>query len=322
MTFSKQFPLLLYFFFFFYFPLLNASKPKRCYSSSCGGNNLDVSFPFWLSPEQSSSCGYPGFNLHCETALKLPNSRPFLVQDIKSQRIHLRDPDNCLARRLLSFDASGSLFSPLHHVNYTFLSCHHENVKSSSLEPIHCLANSTPSDLTSSMPSSCQIFKTLLLPVYSPLAVDLNKQDLWLKWDSPDCTGCVDFSPLCSFINNTILKVKCFTYVDSGNPWLITLKILCLCLSVPFFIVITPAVCIIFIPIQQQAKSAPWRNDTLCPICLSEYTSEETVKSLPECEHCFHIECINPWLKLHNSCPVCRNSPSSLLTKAATTNAV
>ncbi|OAO92447.1 hypothetical protein AXX17_AT5G33420 [Arabidopsis thaliana] len=198
MTFSKQFPLLLYFFFFFYFPLLNASKPKRCYSSSCGGNNLDVSFPFWLSPEQSSSCDYPGFNLHCETALKLPNSRRFLVQDIKSQRIHLRDPDNCLARRLLSFDASMSPFSPLHLVNYTFLSCHNENVKSSSLEPIHCLTNSTPSDLTGSMPSSCQTLKTLLLPVSSPLAGDLNKQDLWLKWDSPDCTGCVDFSPLCS----------------------------------------------------------------------------------------------------------------------------
>ncbi|EFH54665.1 hypothetical protein ARALYDRAFT_349229 [Arabidopsis lyrata subsp. lyrata] len=317
MIFSKQFPLLLFFFFFF-FPLLNASEPKRCYSSSTGGNNLDVRFPFWLPPEQSSSCGYPGFNLHCtdrhKTALKLPNSGSFLVRDIKSQRIRLSDPDNCLARRLLSFDASGSPFSPLHLVNYTFLSCPTENVKSSSLEPIHCLGNSTtsflatPSDLTGSMPSSCQISKTLLLPVSSPLAVDLNKQDLWLKWDSPDCTGCVDFSPLCGFINNTTLKVKCFAYVDSGNPWLITLKILCLCLSVPFFLVITPALCIIFIPIQnQKSKNVPWRNDTLCPICLSEYTSEETVKCLPECEHCFHTECIDPWLKLHNSCPVCRS---------------
>lgn len=229
MIFPKQFPLLLFFFFFFFFPLLNASEPKRCYSSSCGGNNLDVRFPFWLPPEQSSSCGYPGFNLHCtdrhKTALKLPNSGSFLVRDIKSQRIRLSDPDNCLARRLLSFDASGSPFSPLHLVNYTFLSCPTENVKSSSLEPIHCLGNSTtsflatPSDLTGSMPSSCQIFKTLPLPVSSPLAVDLNKQDLWLKWDSPDCTGCVDFSPLCGFINNTTLQVKCFAYVDSGTPY-------------------------------------------------------------------------------------------------------
>lgn len=228
MTFSKQhfLPLLL---FFFFLPLLSASEPKRCYSSSCAGNSFDVTFPFWLFPNHSSSCGYPGFNLYCtdrhETALNLLNSGPFLVQEIKSQRIRLNDPDNCLARRLLSFDASQSPFSPLHLLNYTFLICPNQDVKSSSFKPIHCLGNSTtsffatPLELVGSMPPSCQVFKTLLIPVSSPFAVDLNDQDLWLKWDSPDCTNCVDFTPLCGFINNTTLQVKCFAYVDSGtNP--------------------------------------------------------------------------------------------------------
>lgn len=51
-------------------------------------------------------------------------------------------------------------------------------------------------------------------------------------------------------------------------------------------------------------------NDVVCSICLSEYATKETVRFLPECEHCFHAECIDAWLKLHSSCPVCRSNPS------------
>lgn len=42
-------------------------------------------------------------------------------------------------------------------------------------------------------------------------------------------------------------------------------------------------------------------SDVVCPICLSEYATKETVRCLPECEHCFHTECIDAWLKLHSS---------------------
>lgn len=59
-----------------------------------------------------------------------------------------------------------------------------------------------------------------------------------------------------------------------------------------------------------ESRRLPGINDIVCPICLSEYVSKETVRCIPECDHCFHIECIDAWLKIHGSCPLCRNSPS------------
>ncbi|CAH8340936.1 unnamed protein product [Eruca vesicaria subsp. sativa] len=50
-------------------------------------------------------------------------------------------------------------------------------------------------------------------------------------------------------------------------------------------------------------------GDTTCSICLCEYMEEEMVRMMPECKHYFHVSCLDAWLKLNGSCPVCRNSP-------------
>ncbi|XP_051119994.1 E3 ubiquitin-protein ligase MPSR1-like [Andrographis paniculata] len=44
-----------------------------------------------------------------------------------------------------------------------------------------------------------------------------------------------------------------------------------------------------------------------CAICLTEYEvkGEECVKEMP-CRHKFHANCINKWLGIRGSCPVCR----------------
>lgn len=50
-------------------------------------------------------------------------------------------------------------------------------------------------------------------------------------------------------------------------------------------------------------------NDTVCAICLCEYKDGEMLRLLPDCKHYFHVTCVDAWLKLNASCPVCRNSP-------------
>ncbi|XP_024012998.1 RING-H2 finger protein ATL22 isoform X2 [Eutrema salsugineum] len=336
MTFSKQIPLLL---FLFFFPLRTASSdPKPCYTSSCRHGEMDgrinVRFPFWLFPKQPESCGQTGFNLLCtdhqETTIKLPNSGTFLVRDIdyRLQRIRLNDPKKCLAKRLLTFDASGSPFSPLHLLNYVFFSCpREEDVNHSLYKPIHCLG----------------------------FAGDLNDQDLWLKWDSPNCSVCEAKANLrCGFINNTTLQVQCVSSVNSGlhNTSLQVLQIICFSLIGPVFAL---TFCVGLVMCSSQRVSSQIQhamisgsvtpqpsdqvitrtgldestiesykkvelgesrrlptgsNDVVCSICLSEYATKETVRCLPECEHCFHTGCIDAWLKLHSSCPVCRSNPS------------
>ncbi|KAL8114106.1 RING-H2 finger protein ATL67-like [Apium graveolens] len=50
-------------------------------------------------------------------------------------------------------------------------------------------------------------------------------------------------------------------------------------------------------------------GESVCAICLGEYKEGEMLRMLPDCKHCFHLKCVDEWLKLNASCPVCRNSP-------------
>jgi len=56
------------------------------------------------------------------------------------------------------------------------------------------------------------------------------------------------------------------------------------------------------------ATSKPPGVATDCPICLGEFVEGEKVRVLPECNHGFHLECIDEWLVSHSSCPMCRHS--------------
>ncbi|KAH7512263.1 RING-H2 finger protein ATL70 [Ziziphus jujuba] len=48
---------------------------------------------------------------------------------------------------------------------------------------------------------------------------------------------------------------------------------------------------------------------TCCSICLADYKATDMLRLLPDCGHLFHLRCVDPWLRLHPTCPVCRTSP-------------
>ncbi|KAM3191495.1 hypothetical protein ACQJBY_069030 [Aegilops geniculata] len=44
-----------------------------------------------------------------------------------------------------------------------------------------------------------------------------------------------------------------------------------------------------------------------CSVCLGVFQLGETVRLLPACMHLYHVECIDPWLDAHSTCPICRS---------------
>lgn len=44
-----------------------------------------------------------------------------------------------------------------------------------------------------------------------------------------------------------------------------------------------------------------------CAICLGQFQEDELGRTLPKCNHRFHLECIDMWLYSHSTCPLCRD---------------
>lgn len=53
-------------------------------------------------------------------------------------------------------------------------------------------------------------------------------------------------------------------------------------------------------------------EDAVCCICLAKYTDDDLLRELP-CTHFFHTECVDRWLKINASCPLCKSEISSSL---------
>ena len=56
----------------------------------------------------------------------------------------------------------------------------------------------------------------------------------------------------------------------------------------------------------ETAEPAPEESaDEVCAICLDSLEDDDVVR-LPDCLHLFHADCLHPWLKQRNTCPLCK----------------
>ncbi|XP_020979093.1 RING-H2 finger protein ATL47-like isoform X2 [Arachis ipaensis] len=45
-----------------------------------------------------------------------------------------------------------------------------------------------------------------------------------------------------------------------------------------------------------------------CAVCLCEFLEQDKLRLLPNCNHAFHIDCIDTWLLSNSTCPLCRGT--------------
>lgn len=44
----------------------------------------------------------------------------------------------------------------------------------------------------------------------------------------------------------------------------------------------------------------------VCCICLAKFVDNDELRELP-CTHFFHMECVDKWLRINASCPLCKS---------------
>ncbi|PON72099.1 43kDa postsynaptic protein [Parasponia andersonii] len=178
------------------------------------------------------------------------------------------------------------------------------------------------------------------------LSSDLNDH-LRLTWDVPTCGRCESQGGRCGFKANSRREIVCSNIPDRGIPRSARYAV-AVGVGIPAILCLVGLLCFICgrvkaltrrggpIPefnstvapqprivsgldgltlesypkiVLGESRRLPKPDDNTCPICLSEYRPKETLKTIPECQHCFHSDCIDEWLLLNASCPICRKSP-------------
>ncbi|XWS61306.1 hypothetical protein CRYUN_Cryun07bG0114800 [Craigia yunnanensis] len=187
-------------------------------------------------------------------------------------------------------------------------------------------------------------------PFYEQILSSDLSDNLRLTWNKPKCRNCESRGGKCGLKANSTHEIICSSVprrgiprraryaitVSAGLPTLLCiLGLLCfLCAKFKSYTVRHPPIPELNSTVATQptiaggldgptiesyqkielgeSRRLPKPDDNTCPICLSEYWPKETLKSIPQCQHCFHADCIDEWLRLNATCPICRNSPETL----------
>ncbi|GMN60988.1 hypothetical protein TIFTF001_030086 [Ficus carica] len=69
---------------------------------------------------------------------------------------------------------------------------------------------------------------------------------------------------------------------------------------------------LLFSQVKLNSRDDDQVSNSCCSICLTDYVDDDMVLLLPDCGHFFHVKCVDEWLRMNSTCPVCRNPLSQV----------
>ncbi|XP_015062124.1 putative RING-H2 finger protein ATL21A [Solanum pennellii] len=286
----------LFFFLFSHHCVLSNTQNFSSNISICG--NLTIQYPFKLQSQNTQqNPNYNNFPLRCtdqgNTLLTIPFSGDFLVQEINysTKEIKLQNPYNFLPRKLLHLNLFSSPFSTSSQ-NYTFslLSHFHGDVRLT--WDVHLESNKTSTEASNSNAPTPKTGGTARKEIILIFFVGVS-----LILPSVLCLICV----------------SCRAFLELNHRRQVATATASMASSAPMPMIVIEGLdesTIQSYPkvVLGESRRISGINVMICAICLGEYSAGETLRCIPECEHCFHVECVDKWLKMNSSCPICRNS--------------
>ncbi|PPS16197.1 hypothetical protein GOBAR_AA04380 [Gossypium barbadense] len=281
------------------------------------------------------------------TILTFPYAGHFSVFhiDYAQQVLQLGYSVGCLPRILLQgLNLSGSPFMSVNTQSYTFYNCS-TMVQYPGVLKIPCLSGfnfyvvAIPTDGYTPSTSVClEIAKVMV-----PMSTDWWEDGMTLGWNQPDCRWCESHQGTCLFENvGAGLQVGCDSAIKHLPSSVRDALVFGLGISLMCLIAVISCVKLNFTEGQNHpnpeilmthprstpgstkgldrqtidtypttllgpSRCLPNPRDNIYSICLCEYQANETLRTIPNCSHYFHVDCIDQWLKLNATCPECRD---------------
>ncbi|XP_074318038.1 putative RING-H2 finger protein ATL21A [Silene latifolia] len=195
---------------------------------------------------------------------------------------------------------------------------------------------------------SCQRVANIVVPDdYGSSTLTLVTGTITLYWDEPRCGPCAEIGRRCQIQTQSLHQIECSLEIYENDEPSASKLTVCLAVGLPLLLVVIASILSWIRYGRRRNESAAARSmttrlhttglttrgidettiesyprfvigdsgrliiadDKSCPICLSDYQIGHVLEVLPYCQHRFHAACVDQWLVVNGTCPVCRVPP-------------